>query len=282
VSGQLSDRDHRALVRAFGALEHPSFAARASSVLGMPIDQALRLLPRRWYRGVRAGAEAAVERALGVAIRSLGTEPPAGAHADVHRLLAAGTGAAGGFFGLPALLLELPVTTVVMLRAVADIAHSQGEDLADPAARLACLEVFALGGSAHEAAYAEIGYYEVRTGLALHFATVAARVAERGVAAETLPGSVALVRAVAARFGVVVSDKAALQLVPVMGAAAGALVNTVFMRHFQNVAEGHFTVRRLERAYGSDAVAQAYADLRNADRAEETRPATSVASQAAS
>jgi hypothetical protein len=282
VPERLSDADHRALAGAYAALEHPSFAARASSVVGTPIDQGLRLLPPRWYSRIRSGAEAAVTRALGVAIESLGTEPPAGARPGVHRLMAIGTGAAGGFFGLPSMLLELPVTSVIMLRAIADVARSQGEDLGDPAARLACLEVFALGGSAHGAVCAEIGYYEVRTALALHFSTVAVRVAERGIGAKALPGSVSLIRAVAARFGVVVSDKAALQMVPVMGAAAGALINAVFMRHFQDVAQGHFTVRRLERAYGTDAVARAYAGLRDADRAQDNPPPTSAVSPVSS
>ncbi len=31
----------------------------------------------------------------------------------------------------------------------------------------------------------------------------------------------------------------------------GALVNTVFMDHFQKVAQAHFRVRRLERKYGA-------------------------------
>jgi hypothetical protein len=33
-----------------------------------------------------------------------------------------------------------------MLRSIADIARSEGEDLSDPEAALSCVEVFALGG----------------------------------------------------------------------------------------------------------------------------------------
>ena len=39
------------------------------------------------------------------------------------------SGAAGGAFGLATLPLELPVSTVIMLRSIADIAISEGEDL---------------------------------------------------------------------------------------------------------------------------------------------------------
>jgi hypothetical protein len=38
--------------------------------------------------------------------------------------------------------IELPVSTVIMLRSIADIARSEGEDLSDPR-RLPCVQVFA-------------------------------------------------------------------------------------------------------------------------------------------
>ncbi len=51
---------------------------------------------------------------------------------------------------------------------------------------------------------------------------------------------------IAARFGIVVSEKVAAQAVPILGAVGGAAVNTVFMNHFQSTARAHFTIRRLE------------------------------------
>jgi len=49
--------------------------------------------------------------------------------------------------------------------------------------------------------------------------------------------------------------------VPVVGAAGGLLVNSVFMDHFQNMARGHFIVRRLERVYGMAAVERQYKNM---------------------
>ena len=46
--------------------------------------------------------------------------------------------------------------------------------------------------------------------------------------------------------------------IPLVGALGGAAVNYAFIEHFQEVARGHFTVRRLERAYGKEAVRKAY------------------------
>jgi hypothetical protein len=56
------------------------------------------------------------------------------------------SGALGGFWGLPGLLVELPVSTILMLRAIAAVARKEGEDLETAEARWACLEVFTLGG----------------------------------------------------------------------------------------------------------------------------------------
>jgi hypothetical protein len=46
-----------------------------------------------------------------------------------------------------------------------------------------------------------------------------------------------------------------------MGAVGGATVNVIFMNHFQQVAQGHFTVRRLERECGPETVRLHYAEL---------------------
>jgi hypothetical protein len=74
---------------------------------------------------------------------------------------------------------------------------------------------------------------------------------------------VRLVSQIATRFGVVVSEKLAAQAAPVIGAFGGAAVNLAFVEHFQTIARGHFTVRRLERAHGADVVRFEYERLRN-------------------
>ena len=72
------------------------------------------------------------------------------------------------------------------------------------------------------------------------------------------PVIVRLIAQVATRFGVVVTQKAAAQAIPVIGAVGGAAVNYAFIDHFQSVARGHFTVRRLEQKHGKDIVFAAY------------------------
>jgi hypothetical protein len=68
-----------------------------------------------------------------------------------------------------------------------------------------------------------------------------------------------------ARFAAVVSQKVALQGVAVIGAVGGAVVNLAFIEQYQGLARGHFTVRRLERVYGAEAVRAEYDQLEAAE-----------------
>jgi K+-transporting ATPase c subunit len=120
------------------------------------------------------------------------------------------------------------------------------------------LEVFALGGSSEKDNAAESGYYAVKTLLAKQVSEAAKYIVERGIAEEGAPALIRLIAAIASRFGVTVSQKAAASAVPVIGAAGGALINSIFMDHFQNMARGHFIMRSLERKYGSETIQQKY------------------------
>jgi ribosome-associated toxin RatA of RatAB toxin-antitoxin module len=243
------------------ALEHPSLAARMSSVLGTPIEEGMKLLPRTWYSKLSETTETVLYRTLEGAISTL---PDVLDKPDVdrrHRNLSVLSGAVGGFFGIPGTLVELPVTTMLMLRSIAAIAAREGEDLSTINARMSCMEVFALGGPSRSDDAAETGYYGLRLMMSYHFSVVNHLIAQHGVA--QLPGVVAFVRAIAARFGVVISEKAAMASVPVFGAASGALVNAIFMEHYERIAHGHFLVRRLERQYGADLVKEAYESIPN-------------------
>jgi hypothetical protein len=258
----LSASDTHVLQQAVELLERPSFAARASNIVGSPIEKALLALPPAVAGSVQQATHAAISKALDVAILTLGKDDFKAPARNTHKVMSGVSGAVGGFFGLPALALELPVSTTLLLRAIADIARSEGEPIKSTESRLACLEVFALGGNSRSDDATESGYYAVRATLAGMVSEAARYVAEKGLAEGSAPVLVRLINSIAARFGVTVSQKLAAQLVPVIGAAGGASVNLLFMEHFQNIARGHFSVRRLERHYGAGVVQMEYRRLR--------------------
>jgi hypothetical protein len=120
------------------------------------------------------------------------------------------------------------------------------------------LEVFALGPQTTHREARESAYYATRTALAQVTREAVSYVTRKGMAKESAPALVSFVGKIASRFGLEVSEKVAAELVPIAGAVGGLTLNVLFSHHFQSLAEGHFTVRRLERKYGSEAVRQAY------------------------
>lgn len=243
-------------------LEGKTFAMTLAQKVGMPVEALLRLLPNAAQGTIGKAVNLALERCLKVALSlpARGQGGPVSRRA--HTATTAVTGAVGGFFGLPGLVVELPVTTTVMLHSIAEIARSQGEDLSSPEAALSCLEVFALGPEGHPKEALESAYYATRAALAQVTRDAASYIAQKGLTKEGAPALLAFISRIAARFGLEVSEKAAAQLVPVAGAAGGLALNIMFTDHFQRLAQGHFTVRRLERKYGPDEVRQQYESLR--------------------
>ena len=160
---------------------------------------------------------------------------------------------------MAALPIELPVSTTIILRSVAEIARSEGHDLSRLETRLACLEVFALGGKGPESAY-----WVTRAAMSQAISDATAYLAQKGIAREGAPAIARLVNAIAARFGVVVSEEVAAKAIPIIGAAGGGIVNVMFLAHFQELARGHFIVKRLEAARGPEQVRRAYDKLQDA------------------
>jgi hypothetical protein len=256
-------KEHLAELKAAKALlENPGMAAKLSSVVGSPMEKGMKMLPGPFQRGVHKATEAALMKALDVAVSSLAANAPSKPSRDrLHKIAAAASGAAGGAFGIAALAWELPLSTTLMLRSIADIAAAEGHDPRHLETKLECLTVFGLGGETAKDNPAESSYFATRTALATAVSEAAKYLAKKGITKGSAPALIRLVALIGARFGVVVSEKAAAQAVPILGAAGGAVINTIFIGHYQDMARGHFTVRRLEKIHGAEPVRIAYERL---------------------
>ncbi|KLK92407.1 hypothetical protein AA309_15510 [Microvirga vignae] len=260
----LSEEDREALRQAVLALEGPSYVARLSALAGRPIELLGQALPQVASNMISKATQAALTRALRYALRTIpneGSDP----ETRVHKMLAILSGAMGGALGASAVLVELPISTTIMLRSIARIARSEGEDLQDSETALACLQVFALGGRTGSDNLHEAGYFAVRAAMAKSVTRALQQIAGRGVVDESASAIVRLLAQIGSRFGVVVSQKVAAQAIPVLGAIGGAAVNAAFVDHFQTLARGHFTVRRLERTYGKGTIRREYELIRSSE-----------------
>ncbi len=254
----LSPQDMFDLRLAVANLEGSSLAVTLANKVGMPVESLMRFLPQRAQSSIGTAVDAALQQCLRVALAFKPNSGGSNFSRGSHTFTTAVTGAVGGFFGLPGLAVELPITTTVMLHSIAGIAASQGEDLSNPESALACLEVLALGPEGKRGEALESAYYATRAALAQVARDAAAYVAQKGLAKEGAPALVSFLSRIAARFGIEVSEKAAAQLIPIAGAAGGLALNVLFTNHFQRIAFGHFTVRRLERRYGAEFIRAQY------------------------
>ncbi len=275
----ISADDQRFLAEAADYLEHPRFLMRVANLVGKPAEALLGRLPESAQRAIADTTHSALETALRWAVRTLadpsqassGTRLQLASRAaalrrleqHVHTAVAATTGAVGGFWGLPGMAVEVPATTVVMLRSIARVAAEEGFPLDDPQTRLHCLAVLSLGSQ--RLSSMESAYLGSRLGLALairdasaFFAKHSASEITEALSKGTAPVLARLLNVIASRFQVVLSQKMAAQSVPVAGAAMGALVNAAFADHFNRVARYHFGILRLEKRYGREMVQAAY------------------------
>ena len=139
-----------------------------------------------------------------------------------------------------------------------DVARSEGHPPKDLITRLSCLEVFALGGPQVADDAAESAYWSVRSALSVALSNAAVFIARNGFTTEGGPAVVKLISSIAGRFGVLVSEQVAAKAIPIIGAVAGSTVNVLFMKHFQDMARGHFIVKRLENKHGQNTVIRVY------------------------
>lgn len=258
---KMTEQDLDDLQYAKMLLDNPGLAAKITSALGAPIEKGFDLLPKGWHDLVEKSTRKALDISIHSAILTMNTRLKRESANRLHKLMVAGIGAAGGFWGLPALTVELPISTTVMLRSIADIARSEGHNLEEPEVKMSCIEVFAFGGPQKADDGVETGYFAVRTALAKAVNDAARHIASKGLAKESAPALVKLITQVAGRFGVQVTEKIAAQSIPLLGAAGGAVVNTLFIDHFQAMARGHFIILRLEKTYGEAPVRELYATL---------------------
>lgn len=240
-------------------LENTSLAAKVTNLIGMPLEKGFEKLPGKVRNNLGTITQAALMAAMKSALFTIKDEPNSSKSNRMHKLAAATSGGVGGALGFAALSVELPLSTTIMLRSIADVARSEGESIYKLESRMACMEVFAFGSPQNKGDDAvETGYFAVRMALAESISSAAHHIASKGLAKESSPALVRMINLIAQRFSIQVSEKVAAQAVPAIGAAGGALINTIFIDHFQQMAHAHFTIRRLERKYGRDEVWDAY------------------------
>jgi len=262
----MNNQDLIELKKAQTILENPGFLIKVANYFGKPIEAVFEKIDSEI---VNTATKKALEASLKIAISSINTEKLETPNKKWHKFLSVVSGGCGGFFGMAALPIELPISTTIMLRSIAEIAHYHGHNLNDRETQFACLEVFSLGSSkttsddaADSAYFASRGALAYEMKLAVESVKgMSEKAIQEALARGQMPILVRLINSIASRFGVTVSEKLVAQSVPFIGAAGGAIINNLFTHHFQEMAEGHFIIKKLEKKYGEEVVRETYNNL---------------------
>lgn len=256
----LTPTDLATLKEAKNKMEEIGWAMQGLNKIGNVIENKVSLLPKKqqdWLQQLSYKVLHTVVRSNLVSMKKgkVNSVPLN----KTYKALVTSSGLLGGAFGASAFALDLTLATKLMMRSIMDIARSEGEDLHEIDAQLACLQVFALGGKTKHDDSLETGYYASR--VAISSAVKGGTKALHGLLQGSTNPLVKFLATVASRFSVQVSEKFVAQAIPILGAAGGASINLAFIHHFQNMAHAHFSIRRLERMYGEELVRETYEKL---------------------
>ncbi|GAA6182257.1 EcsC family protein [Shimia sp. NS0008-38b] len=193
-------------------------------VLGMPVSGLLKSLPNDVQDGLGSATEVALMQAVKWADGSRGVikDQPDWVNASITAAL----GAAGGVGGVTSSLAELPITVTVLLRAIQGVGAQYGFDPSHESVRFDCVRVLAANGPFEEDRGADLAMLEQRAGLAVG-------------------GTKWITNVIVPRLAPVLGQKLAAQMVPVIGAAAGAATNYAYTSYYQDIAHVHFGLRQL-------------------------------------
>lgn len=258
----LAPKDELTLQIAKQKMENIGWAMEGLNKMGSFIDGRVRLLPtkqQKWLQQISFKVLQKVVQTNLVSMKSnkVKTTPLN----STYKAMVTSSGILGGAFGATAFALDLGLTTKLMMRSIMDIARSEGEDLNTLDTQLACLQVFALGGKTKHDDSLDTGYFAARLALNAAVKGSTSKLVEGLLVGASAP-MLRVLAVVASRFSIQVSEKFVAQAVPVVGAIGGGVINLAFIRHFQNMAQAHFGIRRLERQYGEASVREAYENIK--------------------
>jgi hypothetical protein len=102
------------------------------ATLGNAVHRGLTRIPQGWQNAITKTVRESLDVAQRLSISQMQNYPGHPSSEKLFAAMAVATGVAGGAFGLPAILAELPITTGLILRSIADVGRSHGGRLDDP------------------------------------------------------------------------------------------------------------------------------------------------------
>lgn len=275
----LTKDEQQFLLNAKKFMEGSNLLLDLTNKIGMPLEWAITKLPEKATTMITAGVQKALLKSLKVALHTVPNSDLKDIQLDealklstkgrwIHNAGVGFTGGVGGLFSEIGFLIELPISTSLIMRNIASKAQIMGMDPKDPRFAFECLYIFSLGSKSKKDDEMDSAYYSSRYVLSNAVASSAeflagssAKFVLESIEKGSAPALLSFIAKVAGYFEVVVTRKMLAELVPVVGAAGGAGINILFNDFFGQAAHYHFGIKKLERMYGEDVVNEIYLKL---------------------
>lgn len=259
--------------------EDPSVFVKGLNLLSSGVEKAQNLLPVKAKETISKAVKVSLEKAVLVSAKTISKDKAeltfdeatdkSKINGWMHTAGAAALGGVSGFVGLAALPVELPITTLVMLRSIVDTAKNYGLDINSPEIQLECVFVFSMGSDSPKDDESMSVYYTSRYAFerlvreaSVILGTQTAKQILTSIENGTGNALIRLIAEVAAVFEVRITKKLIAQSVPIVGAVAGAAINSFFADYFKSAAQFHFGLRRLEIDKGRDETQKIFDEFR--------------------
>lgn len=271
----LNNEDLIFLKEAHKYLENPSFIIFLTNKIGQPIQFAVNQLPYNMKVKIGKASEKALKKSLSMAHLTTWTSQ---SHSNlshkntqsninrwIHNGATMATGGIGGFIGEIGLLVELPITTTIIMRSILSQGQSYG-NMSKEELIINALYVFSLGSEKSDKDdEMDTAYYASRTAMdqlikksVTYLASHGTKATLRNVETGGAPFILELIVKIAQRFNIVVTEKMLAGALPVVGAVSAATINLMFTDFFTQSAKYHFGIKYLEEKYGKEIIEQEY------------------------
>lgn len=247
--------------------EDPNVFVQGLNQLSSGMTKAHALLPNKAQVAISRAVHVSLEKAVIFSLKTIDNDliknsfdvsrEKSSKSGYVHTLAASGLGGISGFVGLAALPVELPITTLIILRSIVDTAKQYGMDINSPEIQLECVYVFGMGGDSANDDEAKSIYYTSRLAFqeivkeaSVILGTQTAKQILTGIEYGTTNALIRFIAQVASVFEIRITKKLIAQSVPIIGAVAGVSINAFFADYFKTAAQFHFGLRRIELERG--------------------------------
>ena len=272
---KLSREEVQFIISAKSFLENESFIMKITNVIGKPVDYIQKKLPEKIGNKIDKIVKKSLNKSLEIAIKTTNSKSSNDFIIDlkktksskiIHNALTGASGAIGGTFGIVGVIIELPITTSLIMRNIVSIGNQFGFKSSDPQFPFHCLSIFTLGSQRNpNDDQLDSSYYALRASLevsirkgAEFLAANSAKIVLDNVKKGTAPEILNFIAKVAGYFEITVTEKMLAESLPIVGAVSGLVINVAFTNYFGNAARYHFGLLNLEKKYGKDVIEKIY------------------------